>query len=277
MGRGKLAMKLIEKEKSRKATYHKRKNGIMKKAHELSTLCGIDSCLIIYSPNSNNHQPETWPQDPIEIQRIISKYEAKIAEKRPKNYDVIEFFKDRKNKVEAETSKLHKERLKMLYPTWDNSFNNLGEDQLRMFANALDAKIEGCREKINMLKKKRYLKEKAVESVVSSNRSHLCFLQNTSETQDFSAIMMKAPQNSDDNNGMMEDYSSSLCYYNNGGVQLVQPHNYYSSLQKFPSQNIMQYHEANLQALPPLMIQANYGYQDLLQAHQPYNYMNMKK
>lgn len=54
-------MKLIESEKSRKATFQKRKNGIMKKAHELSTLCGVECCVIVYGPDNN--RPEIWPKD----------------------------------------------------------------------------------------------------------------------------------------------------------------------------------------------------------------------
>ncbi|KAK4268106.1 hypothetical protein QN277_024808 [Acacia crassicarpa] len=78
MGRGRSATKLIENEKSRKATFQKRKNGIMKKAHELSTLCGVDCCLIFYS-NSINDLPEIWPRDRIQVRRMIEKYKAKKA------------------------------------------------------------------------------------------------------------------------------------------------------------------------------------------------------
>ncbi|KAI9127302.1 hypothetical protein K1719_001861 [Acacia pycnantha] len=186
MGRGRLAMKLIEKEKSRKATFQKRKNGIIKKAHELSTLCGVDCCLIIYSPNSINDPPEIWPQDRIQVRRIIEKYKAKTAEKSPKKYNVTEFFKDRKNKVEAEACKLRQERLRKLYPTSDFTFDKLGEEQMRMFVALLDSKIEDCNGRINMLKKNRYIeeKQKIAESssdkspASASNRSHLSFSHN---------------------------------------------------------------------------------------------------
>ncbi|KAF8008085.1 hypothetical protein BT93_K1922 [Corymbia citriodora subsp. variegata] len=51
MGRKKLVVKKIEKPSGRLATYRKRKDGIVKKAAELSGLCDTDVGLIMFSPN----------------------------------------------------------------------------------------------------------------------------------------------------------------------------------------------------------------------------------
>ncbi|KAL0328056.1 UNVERIFIED_CONTAM: Agamous-like MADS-box protein [Sesamum calycinum] len=50
MGRKKLAMRRIENPTSRQVTYTKRKDGIVKKANELSVLCDTDVALIMFSP-----------------------------------------------------------------------------------------------------------------------------------------------------------------------------------------------------------------------------------
>lgn len=50
MGRVKLKIKRLENTNGRQATYSKRKNGIMKKAKELSILCDIDIILLMFSP-----------------------------------------------------------------------------------------------------------------------------------------------------------------------------------------------------------------------------------
>ncbi|KAL0828197.1 hypothetical protein Bca101_051875 [Brassica carinata] len=50
MTRQKVKMAFIENESSRKATYKKRKRGILKKANELATLCGVPVGVIIDSP-----------------------------------------------------------------------------------------------------------------------------------------------------------------------------------------------------------------------------------
>ncbi|RDY08399.1 Agamous-like MADS-box protein AGL30, partial [Mucuna pruriens] len=50
MGRVKLKIRRLENTNGRLATYAKRKNGIMKKASELSILCDIDIILLMFSP-----------------------------------------------------------------------------------------------------------------------------------------------------------------------------------------------------------------------------------
>ncbi|KAL3820996.1 hypothetical protein ACJIZ3_006901 [Penstemon smallii] len=50
MGRKKLAMKRIENATTRQVTYTKRKDGLVKKATELSVLCDTDVALVMFSP-----------------------------------------------------------------------------------------------------------------------------------------------------------------------------------------------------------------------------------
>ncbi|CAH8259504.1 unnamed protein product [Arabidopsis lyrata] len=61
MTRKKVKVAYISNNSSRKATFKKRKKGLMKKVNELSTLCGINACAIIYSPYDSN--PEVWPSN----------------------------------------------------------------------------------------------------------------------------------------------------------------------------------------------------------------------
>ncbi|WMV33908.1 hypothetical protein MTR67_027293 [Solanum verrucosum] len=49
MVRGKVEMKRIENATSRQVTFSKRRNGVMKKAYELSVLCDAQVALIIFS------------------------------------------------------------------------------------------------------------------------------------------------------------------------------------------------------------------------------------
>ncbi|CAD5332761.1 unnamed protein product [Arabidopsis thaliana] len=59
MGMKKVKLSLIANERSRKTSFMKRKDGIFKKLHELSTLCGVQACALIYSPFIP--VPESWP------------------------------------------------------------------------------------------------------------------------------------------------------------------------------------------------------------------------
>ncbi|OWM76224.1 truncated transcription factor CAULIFLOWER A-like [Punica granatum] len=49
MGRRKLEMKRIEDRSNRQVTFSKRRNGLIKKARELSVLCDVDVALLVFS------------------------------------------------------------------------------------------------------------------------------------------------------------------------------------------------------------------------------------
>ncbi|EOY10302.1 AGAMOUS-like 80, putative [Theobroma cacao] len=50
MTRKKVKLSYITKDSARKSTFKKGKKGLLKKASELSTLCGIEGFMIIYNP-----------------------------------------------------------------------------------------------------------------------------------------------------------------------------------------------------------------------------------
>ncbi|XP_075495847.1 agamous-like MADS-box protein AGL11 isoform X2 [Primulina tabacum] len=49
MGRGKIEIKRIENKTNRQVTFCKRRNGLLKKAYELSVLCDVEVALIVFS------------------------------------------------------------------------------------------------------------------------------------------------------------------------------------------------------------------------------------
>ncbi|EOA31081.1 hypothetical protein CARUB_v10014232mg [Capsella rubella] len=73
MTRKKVKLAFISNDSSRKATFKKRRKGLLKKVNELSTLCGINACAIIYSPYDSN--PEVWPSN-AGVQRIVSEFKT---------------------------------------------------------------------------------------------------------------------------------------------------------------------------------------------------------
>nr|BAS04476.1 MADS box protein [Gentiana scabra] len=56
MGRGKIEIKRIENQSSRQVTYSKRRNGILKKAKEISVLCDAKVSLIIFGNSGKMHE-----------------------------------------------------------------------------------------------------------------------------------------------------------------------------------------------------------------------------
>ncbi|ESQ28597.1 hypothetical protein EUTSA_v10019758mg [Eutrema salsugineum] len=73
MTRKKVKLAFIEKSSSSKKTFQKRKKGILKKVKEISTLCGVTACAIIYSPYTSN--PDVWPSTS-GVQRVISDFQT---------------------------------------------------------------------------------------------------------------------------------------------------------------------------------------------------------
>jgi hypothetical protein len=155
MGRGKLSMELIEKEKTRSITFQKRKKGLLKKAYEFSTLCGVDTCVIIYGPKINDRPAEvsTWPENRDEVERVIKRYKTDTKVKPSRvTFDLSDFFIDRKKKVNDETSRLRKNIFEARYPTWDDRIEMLSEDQLRAVLDVMDTKVEAAGMRISRIK-----------------------------------------------------------------------------------------------------------------------------
>ncbi|XP_056867233.1 agamous-like MADS-box protein AGL80 isoform X1 [Raphanus sativus] len=72
MTRKKLNISYITNDSMRKSTFNKRKKGFFKKIYELSVLCGIQACAVIYSPFSST--PEVWPSNS-EVKKVVEKFE----------------------------------------------------------------------------------------------------------------------------------------------------------------------------------------------------------
>ncbi|XP_058093175.1 truncated transcription factor CAULIFLOWER D-like isoform X2 [Magnolia sinica] len=74
MGRGKVELKRIENPTSRQVTFSKRRNGLLKKAFELSILCDAEVGLIIFSATGKVYQYSS--QD---INRTVSRYRSAVG------------------------------------------------------------------------------------------------------------------------------------------------------------------------------------------------------
>ncbi|PQM38912.1 agamous-like MADS-box protein AGL82 [Prunus yedoensis var. nudiflora] len=96
------SLELIPNEGTRKMTFRKRKKSIYKKADELSKLCDIDVCLIVYEADQKKGravQPETWPRDPTQFKRILNKYKDSKDTSAPglkRNFNMSIFMRTRK-------------------------------------------------------------------------------------------------------------------------------------------------------------------------------------
>ncbi|KAG7017922.1 Agamous-like MADS-box protein AGL82, partial [Cucurbita argyrosperma subsp. argyrosperma] len=138
MGRGTLSLKLISNPKSRRTTFQKRKKSLMKKAYELSTLCDVQTCVVIAS-----EEFETWPSDRTQVEAMIRSYKSQsfCKQSAKSSYDLNQFFSDRKNKIVTETSKLREKVQKSKDTNSDHCLDSLSEHQLKALMVTLDSKI----------------------------------------------------------------------------------------------------------------------------------------
>ncbi|XP_004296466.1 PREDICTED: uncharacterized protein LOC101311463 [Fragaria vesca subsp. vesca] len=162
----------LSSSKSDRKKIKDRKKNLIKKAEELSILCGVDVCLILDQCQST--VVETWPQDPEEVNRIITTYkanpairDASIPSSEPKGLEetkagkshggcqnVVDPDKERgtkagkshggyKNVVDSD-----KEREK-LYPTWDDRLDYYSEEELIRLLASLDARLQASANRID--------------------------------------------------------------------------------------------------------------------------------
>ncbi|KAI3967224.1 hypothetical protein MKW92_012321 [Papaver armeniacum] len=131
MGRAKLKLELIAKEKSRNSTYSKRKVGLRKKLHEFKTLCGVDTLMIAYGPKQGDRpvEVETFPSELDEVNAIIKRYQQR--------------------KSEAELVKLKKKNRKLQNISLDDLVT---VDQLQQLYHSLDVKKELVEQRIKSMK-----------------------------------------------------------------------------------------------------------------------------
>lgn len=66
-----MKLEWIANDAARKATFKKRKKGLVKKVSELSTLCDVKACMIVYAPGEAQ-ATEVWPSVP-EAMRVLSR------------------------------------------------------------------------------------------------------------------------------------------------------------------------------------------------------------
>ncbi|XP_021748345.1 MADS-box protein SOC1-like isoform X2 [Chenopodium quinoa] len=78
MVRGKTQMKRIENATSRQVTFSKRRNGLLKKAFELSVLCDAEVALIIFSPRGKLYEFASCS-----MQETIGRYQRHAREVQP--------------------------------------------------------------------------------------------------------------------------------------------------------------------------------------------------
>ncbi|CAK8566079.1 unnamed protein product [Lathyrus sativus] len=164
MSRKKVKLQYIINQSSRKASYNKRKTCLLKKVKEISILCGIEACVIIYGENSA--QPEVWPPGPGTLNVVHKFWGVPEFERSKKTMDLEGFLKQSIEKSREQLRKQILENKKKRFTNFIdkaliNKYNNtdivnineindlVNMNELNDLIKFIDANIKEVEKKLN--------------------------------------------------------------------------------------------------------------------------------
>ncbi|CAK8566076.1 unnamed protein product [Lathyrus sativus] len=154
--RKRVKLAFMVNDSARKITYTKRKKSLIKKIDELTTLCGIEACAIVYS--DFHLEPEIWPS-PWEVQRIVTKFRSYSEfEKGKKMLNQESFLTQRILKSNEQLAKLQRsnweqEKSLVLFQCLikENFINTLNTNVLNELSYDINEKLAQITSKMNQL------------------------------------------------------------------------------------------------------------------------------
>ncbi|KAK2975616.1 hypothetical protein RJ640_021061 [Escallonia rubra] len=152
MRRTKLSMDLRSDEKYSRsnAAFLVRKNGLKKKCAELSTLCGINVCMVVFAPE---HEPDFWPANRCKLLDLFEKYRNQPSgDRKKRTVSLCDFLDDRKRKAETMLMKFWKLNEETMPSEMDELYNNMTEEELQEVEGSLQTKIVEMQAKLDVVK-----------------------------------------------------------------------------------------------------------------------------
>ncbi|KAJ7950673.1 agamous-like MADS-box protein AGL80 [Quillaja saponaria] len=155
MAKKKAKLAYITNDAIRKATFKKRKKSLLNKVKELSTLCGIQACAILYS--TYQREPEVSPS-PFDVQRTIFAFKKKSKIDQTKNMVNQEsYLRQRITKAMEQVKKqkrenCNKEIEEVMYQclVGDQGLQKLSLAELNQLGWIVDKNIKEIGDKMNL-------------------------------------------------------------------------------------------------------------------------------
>ncbi|XP_030971533.1 agamous-like MADS-box protein MADS1 isoform X2 [Quercus lobata] len=145
IGRGKIEIKRIENTTNRQVTFCKRRNGLLKKAYELSVLCDAEVALIVFSTRGRLYEYANNS-----VKSTIERYKKACADS-SNTGSVTEantqFYQQESAKLRVQIGNLQNSNRQML----GESLSNLTVKELKNLENKLERGISKIRSKKNEL------------------------------------------------------------------------------------------------------------------------------
>ncbi|KAB1217154.1 Agamous-like MADS-box protein AGL19 [Morella rubra] len=145
MVRGKTQMKRIENAASRQVTFSKRRNGLLKKAFELSVLCDAEVALIVFSPRGKLYEFSSSS-----VSKTIERYQkrAKDLGTKGKAQDDAQHLKEDSSSLAKKIELLEVSKRKLLGDSLELCSNI---DELQQVENQLERSLTKIRARKNQL------------------------------------------------------------------------------------------------------------------------------
>ncbi|WCJ26129.1 MADS-box transcription factor 56 [Euphorbia peplus] len=167
MVRGKTQMKRIENATSRQVTFSKRRNGLLKKAYELSVLCDAEVALIIFSPRGKLYEFSSCS-----INKTIERYHKKAKDLGNSGKQISENMQNLKDDSLSLAKKielLEVSKRKML----GDGLEPCSVDELQELENQLDRSLTRIRTRKNQLLRDQIEKLKENERILLEENKRL--------------------------------------------------------------------------------------------------------
>ncbi|KAK8620188.1 hypothetical protein V6N13_066670 [Hibiscus sabdariffa] len=154
MTRKKIKLAFITNDAARNAAYKKRKKGMVKKLSELTILCGVEACVVIYPPGSDS-QPEAWPSTVI-AHSLFAEYKTLPANRMVNQESFLEQWikkaTERLEKLQEENRR--KELIQVMFQNLGrNELQNVKKEDLEELEWLIDQNLKDIDERIHALVK----------------------------------------------------------------------------------------------------------------------------
>ncbi|MED6164065.1 Floral homeotic protein AGAMOUS [Stylosanthes scabra] len=145
MGRGKIEIKRIENTTNRQVTFCKRRNGLLKKAYELSVLCDAEVALIVFSSRGRLYEYANNS-----VKATIDRYKKACSDSSgagsASEIDA-QYYQQEADKLRAQISNLQNNNRQIL----GESLSSMGVKELKTLESKLEKGISKIRSKKNEL------------------------------------------------------------------------------------------------------------------------------
>ncbi|RZC57629.1 hypothetical protein C5167_004936 [Papaver somniferum] len=174
MVRGKTEMRRIENATSRQVTFSKRRNGLLKKAFELSVLCEAEVALIVFSPRGKLYEFSSATSMRKTIERY-QKYNKNVQVNYSSNSKAIEQQNSQQLKYEAanlakKIENLEASKRKLM----GEGLESCSIDELQTAENQLEKSLLNIRARKNQLYREKIEQLKQKEKQLLEENGVLC-------------------------------------------------------------------------------------------------------